>query len=442
MYHYIIVKINILLYNAGVKKAEVDEKFFIASAELYLLKSGGKIIFSLISGKNMLFFADEPVEPEILYSGGENALFRRRPDQFIFLEKVPDEFFSEAEVRDVIFNRKETVFTEKKTASSPAREYTVKFRLVIEKLESSEAAIQSGYPFFTSLRALVCANMDKPIADIIGKDDCINLAAVLAREENYALLEKYFSEKLPINEKVSPLFKEWRPTVLFYITTNRLVGFMEDPLKLIRYLAANGADPNMPSEEGDTPLGNQCLDNGLYITMKTLLEIGADPNRFTEIKSGPIKPLHLLLLPSGYNEETREVKLIGASCIEKIKLLVNSGADVNYSGDSGFTALSMAINNSEGKARGEIVRFLLKNGADEQSAVDSLKKDVELGHSKSAFSLYEIYSGRIEGLTVKPDSDLARKYLCVCADLLNKPNADYKIADTDDALYGKEIKKG
>jgi len=52
--------------------------------------------------------------------------------------------------------------------------------------------------------------------------------------------------------------------------------------------------------------------------------------------------------------------------------------------------------------------------------IDALKKDVEQGHSKSAFSLYELFSGRIEGLSAKQDSNLARKYLCASADLINK----------------------
>jgi len=400
------------------KNEDIYDNPFITKAAVSIQKNEGEILLCL---KDCIF-ENEPLEPEILYSGGENALLRRRPDQFILLENVPDEFFSDSDVREEIFNRKETTITENNlnlTAKiSNAEKYKVQVRLVIETLDSIDSIVKSGYPIYTSLRARINANMDKPIADIIGREDFINLAAVLAREENYNLLEKYFAENLPINENTGFSFKTWRPSPLYYVTTNRLIGFLENPPKIIRFLAANGADPDKGSEESDTPLGNQCLENGLALIMKTLIEIGADPNCFTEFDGGPIKPLHLMLLPAEYDEFTKELKPLKTSDIEKIKLLIDNGADVNYLSDSGSTALSLAINNSEGTVRKELIKLLLDKGADIQSAVDALNKGVEQKHSQAAFSLYEIYSGHIEGLSVKLDSALARKYLCISADLL------------------------
>jgi len=410
----------------------VSGKPFIGKEKVSVKKSGGKVILYLASQE------EEPVEPEILYSGGDNALFRRRPDQFILLEKVPDDFFNDAEVRDAIFNKKEALISE--NGANPALEYTVKIRLVIETLESAESIIKDGYPLFTSLRARVSANMNRPITDVIGKEDCINLAAVLAREENYQLLDKYISEKLPLNEKVSFVFGTWRPTVLYYVTVKRMVGFMEDPLKIIRFLAANGADPNMACEEGDTPLGNQCLDNGLTIIMKTLLESGADPNCPTESEAGPIAPLHLTLFHSEYDEETQEFTPIKAKEIEKVKLLVDAGADVNYSSGADSTALSLAINNSEGSVRKELVKTLLDKGANVEHAIKALEKAVEQKSHSAAYSLYEIYSSQIEGLNVKPDPKLSRKYLLLAADLKYKPeNEDDDYDGYDDGKYDGEL---
>jgi len=411
-----------------------SEKPLISTERLYIEKSADKLFLCLPVQEG------GPLEPEILYSGGENALFRRKPDQFILLENVPEDFFTDDDVRKAIFNKKEALIAEKNQTSNPVREYAVNIRLVFEKLDSIESIIRDGYPLFTSLRARVCANMEKPITELIAKHDCINLAAVIAREENYPLLKKYIDEGLPVNEKVSFGFKKWRPTVLYYLSINKLVGFMEDPLKALRFLAANGANANIPGDDGDTPLGNQCLENGLSIIMKTLLSIGADPNCFTEIDNGPIKPLHLMLLPSGYNEDTDEFIPIRDSDIEKIKLLIEGGANVNYISDSGSTALSLALNNSEAEVRKELVRLLIDSGADVPSAIDALNKGVENEHSKSAFTLYEIYSGRIEGLNIKQDSVLARKYLLISSDLINKLNADNNEDDDyDDGKYHGEI---
>jgi hypothetical protein len=79
----------------------------------------------------------EPVEPEILYSGGKNALLRRRPDQSILLKDV------HKDARESILKIKEAIIVEvnspdkKNTAadSGALREYTAKLRRVFEKLE-------------------------------------------------------------------------------------------------------------------------------------------------------------------------------------------------------------------------------------------------------------------------------------------------------------------
>ncbi|MCL2196012.1 MAG: hypothetical protein FWB77_00190 [Treponema sp.] len=415
--------------NPRPKREGADDKPVIITEKVNLKKSGGKIILDIAAQEG------EPVEPEILYSGGENALFRRKPEQFILLKKVPEEFFSDTDVRESIFNKKEILISE--IASNPPMEYTAKVRLVIETLESAESIVKDGYPLYTSLRARVSANMDKAIADVIGKEDFINLAAVLAREENYALFNKYLEEKLPLNERVSVVFGTWQPTPLYYVTTKRLVGFMEDPLKIIRFLAASGADPNMSCKDSDTPLGNQCLDGGLSIIMKTLLESGADPNCFTHIESGLIKPLHLTLLPSEYDKETKEFTPIKAKEIEKTRLLIDAGADVNYVSELGSTALSLAINNAQGEVQKKLVKMLLDKGADEQSAIDALKEAVEHESHSAAYSLYEIYSGQIDGLNIKPDSKLARKYLLLAADF--KYKSDNEDDGYDDGRHDAEI---
>jgi len=389
---------------------------------------------------------DKPVEAEIFYSGGENALFRRKPDQFILFKSI------KKDLRETIIEKKEAFVAEykskntKENEKAPVRVYRVKIRPVFETLESVDSIIEDGYPLFTSLRARVCAakvasaGIDTPITDIIGKEDCVNLAAVLAREENYQLLDKYFAEGLTVNERVSSVYKTWRPTPLFTVTTNKIFSFMEDAPKMIRYLAANGADPDMTSSEGDTPLGNLCYSNGLCDSMKALLEIGANPNCFTDNGSGSVKPLSFLLLPAEYDEESHKFTPINANTADKAKLLIDSGADVKYVDDSGFSALALTINFSEGEIRSRIIRMLLDKGAEILPAVKALKKDAENNFPPAAFALFELFSGLIEELNVKPDDNLARKYLEIAAGLDYEPAVN-ELNDQgyDDGKYDGEV---
>ena len=392
------------------EKSLIEEKPLIATEECSLQIKGGNFLFVLSARDN------EPIEPEILYSGGDNALFRRRPDQFILIELTQGDVIMSGG-REEMLKKKEVIVAESMSANAPSpvrRGYAVKIRPVFETLESVESIVEDGYPLFTSLRARVCANRNKPISVLV-REDRVNLAAVLVREENYMLLDKYFAEKLPVNERVSSVFKTWQPTPLFYATAYKTAGSMKDPVKMLRYLAANQADPDMPGGEGDTPLGNQCFENGQYVIMKTLIEIGADPDGITKTRNGPMKPLHLLLLPSEYDDETQKYRPVNAEHLEKVKLLVDSGADVNYVDDSGLTALGLAISFSEGKVRNALVKLLLKKGADIVTAVESIKKSVEYDIPSAAFALYELYSGSIENIPVKSDSRQARKYLEIAA---------------------------
>jgi len=203
------------------------------------------------------------IEPEILYSGGKNALLRRNLYQFILLENIPQKF------------RK--ILTADVLIKEPTKEYQVKVRQVTEKLNSLDEIIKDGYPFLTSIRAKLYIDRKKPISKVIDKEDLSTLICILAREEDYEQLERYAAEGLPLNEHSPDWFRKYEPTPIFYTTSCKVLPILKDLEKMVKWLVAHGADPNK-IVDNITAVGNQCYSNGSYSALKALLENGADPN--------------------------------------------------------------------------------------------------------------------------------------------------------------------
>jgi len=278
-FKYELVKYSWLAIDKKLEKK--DKPFFYSTESRYKLtanKSNDKItlIFNEREGK--------PDNPEILYSGGENALLRRNYNQFILLEKISEKMRniltcsmaeSNMQACDMFIKIHEIIITESK-AGKTKNEYIAPVRLVSAPLESLTSIILSGYPFLTGLRAHVYANVNKPIKKIIGKEDINALACILACEEDYTQLERFAAEGLPLDENGPRWLNKFCPTPLFYITCCSWEK-MNDPVKMLKWLLDHGADINNISNNM-TPLGNQCRKDGNYNVMKVLLENGADPN--------------------------------------------------------------------------------------------------------------------------------------------------------------------
>ncbi|MDR0454158.1 MAG: hypothetical protein LBH05_05045 [Deferribacteraceae bacterium] len=343
--------------------------------------------------------------PELFFAGGENALLRLRLDQYLLLNKIHED------VRKVLDKTDEVTVTEYDSYSKETdadneiiREYTVPVRHISYTgcLDSTDDIRKCGYPLFASLASLVRANGDRPIREIIAKDDLPNLAAVLAAEEDYPLLNIYIAQGLPLNERLGWWFRDWQPAPLFYITTYELLSCMKEPAKMLRWLTEHGADPNLASIEGDTPLGNQCMTRGTAKIMKTLLDIGADPNLNTILDGIVYKPLLLQLIPEEYDTESHAFLPLTAVALEKAKLLINAGANVNAVVKfeaSEVTPLGLAITYSAGTARAEIVTLLINKGADLREALDCMENHANMESSgecdwpEYCFALYEFYTG-------------------------------------------------
>jgi hypothetical protein len=438
-----------------------DNKPLILIEEFYdiLQNSAGDLLICIRTRDG------EPVQPEILYSGGANALYRRRPDQFILLDEVhPD-------VREALHKAQEILIAEfnppgeSGAAVSSAenkggilREYMAKLRPVFETLESDQSIVEDGYPLFTSLRARVYANADRPIMEVIGKEDYANLIAVLAREEDYEQLDRFFAEcpvkaenyerladymkAHPLNQWVSCLFRTWKPTPLYYITTKNVVPFLKEPVKILRYLTRNGADPDKESGGGDTPLGNQCCSNGSVEIMRNLLEAGANPELATiAFDKVPIKPLLLALYPPDSNPETNTFTPLTANDIERAKLLIANGADVNavWEEEPGITPLSLAIAFARGEQQRELVNLLRNRGVSVDAALKGLENNACEQKPHYYYALYEFYAGfphqspPMPGMTTRVNHETAKYYLDLAAKAGYQENTD-----EDEAEYEHE----
>ena len=140
---------------------------------------------------------------------------------------------------------------------------------------------------------------------------------------------------------------------------------------IIELLVNNGADINLHDTYDFTPLLIAAMA-GQYENLKTLLELGANPN---ETDSSGVTPLiatndprmQRLLLdfgadPTIYAQGGYSALLTAASNndLELVKRIVNMGADINLKNEDGTTPLMMAIAYNQI----DVAKFLIEEGAD------------------------------------------------------------------------------
>lgn len=112
-------------------------------------------------------------------------------------------------------------------------------------------------------------------------------------------------------------------------------------------MIAAGADPNVASKFGHTPLYNACM-SGAADSARALLEGGANPNLHFTYRS-----------PVDGRVEADIVALMYTRTAEVAKFLIAAGADVNAADANGTTPLMRAAF----KGKLEIVEVLLQAGA-------------------------------------------------------------------------------
>ena len=162
---------------------------------------------------------------------------------------------------------------------------------------------------------------------------------------------------------------------------------------MVKLLAAAGADLDAHTESGMTPLVQSVIQGrGLYGTADTLIQLGADPNvEATTIEAYPASYIDPRGTVIGQTQElTAELEVRGTALTFALRrnnralaeLLIEAGANPNYSDSIGFSPLHYAASLGDEK----LVSLLLEQGANPnlksqlQSDITPLYLAVKNGH--------------------------------------------------------------
>ena len=209
----------------------------------------------------------------------------------------------------------------------------------------------------------------KTIKDVVGIEEMNNIAAALAAFEEYELLERYIAEGNSLNVQCDAYFVDWQPTPFYSVTTWKVFDNLNDAEKLLRFLVKNGADPDMSSGDNSTALWNATNPGVPIEKLKLLIELGCDVNKKSVDGEFLWTPLiNCLRQTSDENDETIALPPDEIT-LEKAKFLIENGADVNET-VGGLTPLMFAICNCDHKDL-DFIKFLLENGADPNVIDDS-----------------------------------------------------------------------
>jgi len=204
-----------------------------------------------------------------------------------------------------------------------------------------------------------CTNRDK----IVDKEDIYEDDFRLFQETPVWELAKAVQDQYLI--KIKKLVKEEKVDVDFqeskYGNTLLMLAVQNEKYQSCKTLLELGADPNKPNNHS----GSSAMIDAASINttigsnskfLKLLLEHGGNPNYIEvgERKKGINTRNTPLIVACGYVDNFTK------SPIDKVKVLVEAGADVNYENDLSGFALKEALM----MENYDVVLYLLKNGAD------------------------------------------------------------------------------
>lgn len=187
---------------------------------------------------------------------------------------------------------------------------------------------------------------------------------------------KKVSPNMDINDVIVDIHEPYEESKSFVFHVIEKIGKNNSDLKVenvISGLAKVGADFNRNGTYGTSPLFDATKQKN-YTLMHSLLKNGANPNMRT---FGGTTPLH---------EVARQDEK--ASTSQMLNLLVEAGADVNAVDHSGWGALYNAVHND----RADMVRSLLKLKANPNTADDSGKTPLYVALQHKLRTLHEMKS--------------------------------------------------
>ena len=128
-------------------------------------------------------------------------------------------------------------------------------------------------------------------------------------------------------------------------------GIARHDYSLVQLLVEQGVDVDAEDDDGDTPL-TQAISLGNSTLVKLFLQHGADPNKRLKTKD-KLSPLGVVLVGciNGLSTRLRQCEIL--------HLLLQYGADINMTDDTGNTALMHTVNNEIV----EVARALIDAGA-------------------------------------------------------------------------------
>ncbi|MCP4177768.1 MAG: hypothetical protein GY756_08380 [bacterium] len=231
--------------------------------------------------------------------------------------------------------------------------------------------------------------------------------------------------KLFIEAGMSPNIKDNGTPLLYAILAGKFNS--------VKFLVNNGANVNEHTYWG-TPIGVASY-KGHYKIVEYLINNGATVNSksrtgmsplFSAVVTGKTEVVNLLLQneadPNFEQPMTQDTPLIIASKkgeIKIISLLIKYGANINYQGVGGFTALNWALldNNIE------IVKLLVQNGGYSNGVENSLGRPMldalERGNEEDNFELAKILINHGANINAKLYGDMPLIVWCSKRKLVN-----------------------